>query len=196
MSHQDQNPCPQHGEHHGICWPCADARGRKANAAEAALEAARAEVARMRPVVEAVIMYRQARCEEIVASLRSAEGTVNAIARAYDLDEVNLTSFMHHLSTVRNYCAHHSRLRNREFTFVWSLPTHRPAVLVGNLNHFEGKRLYNTLVMSAYLMDTINPGHHWKHRLGELFLHHPHVKARQMGFPDNWRELPPWRGKR
>ena len=57
MSHQDQNPCPQHGEHHGICWPCADARGRKANAAEAALEAARAEVARMRPVVEAAVGF-------------------------------------------------------------------------------------------------------------------------------------------
>ena len=60
MSHQDQNPCPQHGEHHGICWPCADARGRKANAAEAALEAARAEVARMRPVVEAAVGYDDA----------------------------------------------------------------------------------------------------------------------------------------
>jgi len=37
----------------------------------------------------------------------------NAIAHAYDLDEVNLTSFLHHLSIVRNHCAHHARLWKR-----------------------------------------------------------------------------------
>lgn len=119
----------------------------------------------------------------------------NAIAHIYDMDESILTSFMHHLSIVRNYCAHHSRLWNREFTIDWKLPTHRPTSLPFNLNHTDGKRLYNTLAMLAYLMDTINPGHHWKHRLGDLFQNHPGIRPRFMGFPDNWRDLPLWRGK-
>lgn len=119
----------------------------------------------------------------------------NAIARIYDLDEVNLVSFIHHLSGVRNYCAHHSRLWNREFTFAWIMPTNRPFSLLPNLNRHDGKRLYNTLAMLAYLMDVINPGHHWKKRLGDLFRHHPGVRERFMGFPENWRELPLWRGK-
>lgn len=119
----------------------------------------------------------------------------NAIARIYDLDEVNLASFLHHLSGVRNYCAHHSRLWNREFTFAWVMPTHRPLALLANLNRQDGKRLYNSLAMLAYLMDVINPGHHWKKRLGDLFRHHPSVREKFMGFPENWRELPLWRGK-
>lgn len=128
------------------------------------------------------------------ANLRHS-GDRNAIARVYDLDERILVSFLHHLTIVRNYCAHHSRLWNREFTFTWSLPTGRPFPLLANLNRTETKRIYNTLAMLAYLMDIINPGHYWRERLGELFLHHPSVRPRSMGFPENWRDLPLWRGK-
>ncbi len=117
----------------------------------------------------------------------------NAIASAYGLDEVNLTSFLHHLSIVRNLCAHHSRLWNREFAITWKLPANKPVTLFKNFNALNGKRLYNTLVMLAYLMDCINP-HSWKRRLGGLFDKHPEVPAFAMGFPDDWRDRPIWRG--
>ena len=119
----------------------------------------------------------------------------NAIARSYDMDEVNLVSFLHHLSIIRNTCAHHARLWNREFSFTWKLPKHRPAALVPNFNAQNGKRLYNALVMLAYLMDLMNPGHHWKQRLGDLFHQHPEVQSRFMGFPENWQERSLWQGK-
>ncbi|MFA7061276.1 MAG: Abi family protein, partial [Pedobacter sp.] len=107
----------------------------------------------------------------------------NAIASIYDMDETNLVSFIHNLSVVRNICAHHSSLWNREFSIAWKIPTHRPFALLANLNRNDGKMLYNTLAMLAYLMDILNPGHHWKKRLGDLFLHHPSVKSCTMGFP-------------
>ncbi len=119
----------------------------------------------------------------------------NAIARQYDLDEKNLSSFLHHLSVIRNYCAHHARLWNREFTIAWSLPLHRPSAVVDSLNRRDGKRIYNVLAMLACLMDIINPGHHWKSRLGDLLRRHPGVRPGAMGFPDDWQELPLWRGK-
>lgn len=117
----------------------------------------------------------------------------NAIANVYDLDDVNLTSFLHHLSIVRNLCAHHSRLWNREFAFTWKLPVLKPAFLPENFNALDGKRLYNTLVMLAHLMDSINP-HGWKQRLGALFAKHPDVPVNSLGFPDDWRDRPIWRG--
>jgi len=55
---------------------------------------------------------------------------------------------MHHLSTLRNLCAHHSRLWNREFTFTFKLPRQRPKILIGSLNPKQPRRMYNTLVMS------------------------------------------------
>ncbi len=116
----------------------------------------------------------------------------NAIAHAYDLDEVNLTSFLHHLSIVRNHCAHHARLWNRLFPFAWKLPRKKPADLQANFNQMEGKHLYNTLVMLAYLMDSINQNT-WKQRLTNLFVKHPQVRAQTMGFPDDWQARPIWR---
>lgn len=118
----------------------------------------------------------------------------NAIVKVYGLDEVNLTSFLHHLSIVRNLCAHHARLWNREFVFAWKLPRLKPPELWENFNTEDGKRIYNTLVMLAYLMDRINP-HSWKKRLGILLAKHPEVRERHMGFPDDWLNRPIWYGQ-
>ena len=98
----------------------------------------------------------------------------NRVAHTYDMDEINLVSFLHHISTVRNVCAHHSRLWNREFTFTFKLPRQRPAALVVEMNIQDHgcKRLYNTLVVLAYLMDVTCPGHHWKKRLIALIEEH------------------------
>ncbi len=117
----------------------------------------------------------------------------NAIAEVYGLDEVNLTSFLHHLSIVRNLCAHHARLWNREFAVIWQLPRKKPSELPLNFNTADAdkRKLYNTLVMLAYLMDQINP-HSWKKRLGKLFVKHPEVAERHMGFPEDWRDRPIW----
>lgn len=116
----------------------------------------------------------------------------NAIARRYDMDEINLTSFLHHLSTVRNLCAHHSRLWNREFTFAFRLPSHRPAALVASLNAHDGRRIYNTLTTLAWLLDCISPAHHWKKRLRALLALHG-VDPKPMGFPTGWDETVVWR---
>ncbi len=116
----------------------------------------------------------------------------NGIARRYGLDEVNLVSFLHHLSVVRNHCAHHARLWNRSFPFAWKLPRKKPAGLIDNFNLENSRRLYNTLVMLAYLMDRINPNT-WKVRLNDLFAKYPVVNLRFMGFPEGWRECSVWR---
>ena len=115
----------------------------------------------------------------------------NCIARVYGLDEKNLTSFLHHLSIVRNTCAHHGRLWNREFTFAWKLPERTPANFYRNFNPAAKKRLYNTLVMMAYLMDCINP-HSWKQRLNKIFTNHPEINSTAMGFPGDWTQRPIW----
>jgi len=45
-----------------------------------------------------------------------------AISKNYGIDEVILTSFLHHLTIVRNICAHHGRLWNRRFGFKAKMP--------------------------------------------------------------------------
>jgi len=116
----------------------------------------------------------------------------NAISRVYGLDESILKSFLHHLTIIRNICAHHGRLWNRRFTFAIKLPNY-PNDLSQSLNRNKAdkKSLYNTLVFLKYLMDKINPSHQWDIRLKEL-LESNCINVSAMGFPTDWKSLPVW----
>ncbi|MBE0511397.1 MAG: Abi family protein [Chromatiales bacterium] len=115
------------------------------------------------------------------------------IADSYDLDEKVLQSFLHHINIVRNTCAHHSRLWNRSLTMQMILPDKRPAGLHRSFNRSAAaaKKIYNPLVMLAYMMDRICLAHHFKQKLIELMQHHE-VDQQAMGFPPGWQHLPIW----
>lgn len=116
----------------------------------------------------------------------------NAVARVYGLDERVLTSFLHHLTTVRNHCAHHARLWNREFTVLPRVPTWGDQALLDSLRRDRDRRIYNTLTMIVFLMDRLSPGHHWRRRLLRLLDAHG-VDEQAMGFPPDWSARPLWR---
>jgi abortive infection bacteriophage resistance protein len=82
--------------------------------------------------------------------------TRRAIAAAYGVDEKVLESWLRHLSLVRNTCAHHSRLWNREFTITPLLPRNKPAGLAAQF-HVGSRKLYNALVILLHCMDVIAP---------------------------------------
>ncbi len=114
-----------------------------------------------------------------------------AIAKNYGIDEIVLISFLHHLTIVRNICAHHGRLWNRRFGFQAKMPR-KPKPLQQSLNPEQAKYLYNTLVMLVHFMDIISPDHHWKLRLIALFEKHPIVSHKSMGFLSGWLFYPIW----
>ncbi len=113
------------------------------------------------------------------------------IARPYGVDEQILKSFAHHLTYVRNVCAHHSRLWNREMTVGMKVPV-RPSWLGAAFNPAKPKRIYNTLVMLAYLLDIISPRSQWRANLQAALEQHPRVNLLEMGFPHGWQEAAVW----
>lgn len=115
----------------------------------------------------------------------------NDVAHAYDMDEKNFVSILHHLTVVRNKCAHHSRLWNCEFTVIPKLPRDRPAIVAKSLNRDRERKIYNTLIIIIHLLNTISPGHHWKNSLLGLADNH-RIDMSKMGFPGNFKSLPIW----
>jgi abortive infection bacteriophage resistance protein len=115
----------------------------------------------------------------------------NDIADTYMLKETVLSSFLHHITTVRNICAHHSRLYNRDFTFTMKMPTKGEDLLLKSFSD-STKQVYNTLVMCAYFMDLISPDHQWKQKLTNLIDVYA-VEETKMGFPCDWRDMPIWK---
>lgn len=114
-----------------------------------------------------------------------------AIVEPYGVDEQIIKSFAHHLTYVRNVCAHHSRLWNREMTIGMKIPA-RPEWLAAAFNVEKPKRIYNTLVMLAYMLDVISSRSQWRAELLALLGQHPKVDLAAMGFPAEWRGSPIW----
>jgi abortive infection bacteriophage resistance protein len=80
-----------------------------------------------------------------------------AMAKPYGLDERILVSLVHHLTYVRNICAHHGRLWNKQFTVTMTIPN-SPGSLKLAMNPASSRKLYNTLAMMGYLLKIIAPG--------------------------------------
>jgi abortive infection bacteriophage resistance protein len=115
------------------------------------------------------------------------------IASEFNIDESILSSFMHHLTNVRNLVAHHSRLWNRRLTVTLSIP-YRPKEIAGLFNPQKERNIYNTLVMLGYLLNIMSPGTTWPARVRQLLEENPAVNPVDMGFPLNWKELSSWKG--
>ncbi len=144
------------------------------------------------PLWAAVEIMSLGHLSKWIANLKHGKDR-NRIARSYGMDETILVSFLHHLSIVRNLCAHHSRLWNREFTFTFRLPKRTPAPIVPVINWQAKRKLYNTLAMMIWFLDCICPEHHFRQRLTTLIDTHQ-IDVSAMGFPGGWRELEFWKG--
>lgn len=117
------------------------------------------------------------------------------IAQRYGLQPIDLCKAVHHLTYVRNVCAHHARLWDRVWSIKPQLPAGhhwRPPLLPGN------DRLFVTLLLLRKLLDGVPALQSfvttWHARMS-LHLHHPpgaHGAYARMGLTANWHEHPLW----
>lgn len=115
-----------------------------------------------------------------------------AISKVYGVDEKILVSIAHHLTYVRNICAHHGRLWNKQFTVTMTVPN-APASLKLAMNSEATRKIYNTLVAIGYLIEIVAPGSKWRQRLVGLVDSCELASPSAMGFPENWRDKPFWK---
>lgn len=113
------------------------------------------------------------------------------IARPFGLSEKAYFSFVHHLSTIRNICAHHGRLWNRLFAVRPVLPSQPPA-LAASLVQNADPAMYNTLTIAVHVLTQIDPHQQIGRRLMNLLVRHPTGDLKAMGFPDDWIERETW----
>lgn len=142
-------------------------------------------------VVELMSMGQLSHCYKNLKKRHDAK----AIADNFDLDSKTLQSFLHHLTTLRNHCAHHSRVWNRRFTITIQRPKHKPHDLLQawQSDSIASKKLYNTLIMMVWMLNTIEPEHTWTHRLTSLLNKYGSIDPKNMGFIEGWQQQDIWR---
>ncbi|PKM16719.1 MAG: hypothetical protein CVV12_01190 [Gammaproteobacteria bacterium HGW-Gammaproteobacteria-2] len=112
------------------------------------------------------------------------------IASKYGIPDSHFASWMHALSYVRNVCAHHKRLWNRQMGIKPQLPSRSTAWPHDVL---DNGRLYCILVVLQHMLKVVSPRCHWRDRLFELFDMHPNVPLTAMQIPNGWRTKAIWR---
>jgi abortive infection bacteriophage resistance protein len=116
-----------------------------------------------------------------------------AIAKRFNVPQDKLVSWLHTLTFVRNCCAHHARLWNRELPISpklmrdteWKLPEVLP-----NSHIQPAKRLYPVLLLITHLMKQVSPDSCWVQNFLTLLEKYPEVPLNNMGFPMNWQQHP------
>lgn len=103
-----------------------------------------------------------------------------------------LESWLKALNSIRNICAHHGRLWNRELGIAIKIP-HSDKIKwlsvppqPGNVK-FE-RRVYAILTALQTLLYTVSPHSQWAKRLKDLTDKYPSVPLGNMGMPENWYE--------
>jgi abortive infection bacteriophage resistance protein len=119
-----------------------------------------------------------------------------AIAKYFGLPSFKVTeNVFHGLTIIRNICAHHGRLWNREISPRFSLKyinSMSSMLISGNHQSECDKHLYNYLVIIERLLKATSPNTSWTKKLIELLNTMDNETHTAMRFPDNWQTQKPW----
>ena len=113
------------------------------------------------------------------------------ISSKFNIHDKVLESWLTSLNAVRNICAHHSRLWNRELGY-------KPIIPVKNNNwnkpfRIKNNSIFGILSIINYMLDIIIPSSKWNKRLGTLLTNFPEIPLKDMGFPKDWKKHEVWK---
>jgi abortive infection bacteriophage resistance protein len=122
------------------------------------------------------------------------------IAGFFGLHHTIFTSWLHTLVYVRNICAHHSRLWNREFAIKPEVLQKPQRAWLQKAFDDNNHRTFYFLCILKYLLGAANPTNHFKQKLESLMLKYPNTPIQFMGIPTidrkqliDWKEEALWK---
>ncbi|MDR2863475.1 MAG: Abi family protein [Puniceicoccales bacterium] len=123
------------------------------------------------------------------------------VSRLYGVEEPYLfASWLRNFNYVRNVCAHHCRLWNRNIVEQPRLPQKN---MIPDLRHLTergvkspGSRVYTTLALTTYVLEHMHYHGLWKQSVETLFDKFPICKSVSLdmvGVPQDWKQLTLWK---
>ena len=117
---------------------------------------------------------------------------------AEELGTVNhtyLPSWIQSITQIRNICAHHGRLWNKNLPGKPKLLPNPPCRWIGNVPAAsEYHKLYVHLCCMKYLLNSIDPGNEFSLKLESLLEKYPNIDPNALGLKPNWQNELLWQG--
>jgi abortive infection bacteriophage resistance protein len=115
------------------------------------------------------------------------------VATQFGLPEPVFDSWLLTLNAVRNICAHHGRLWNRELGVKPFIPRINEYPMWHTPVKVNNNRLFSVLTICKWSLDRIAPQSSWPSRVRSLIATSPDIPLASMGFPINWSESSIWK---
>ena len=131
---------------------------------------------------------------KLYGNLKNTIKSKDAIAKEYGaVNHTFLPSWLQSIAQIRNYCAHHSRLWNKNLPGCPKLLPKPPFnwILDAPKQH-EFQKIYVHLCIMKYLLDRIQPDNVFSEKLKTLFKKYPNVDSNALGMKFNWQEELLW----
>lgn len=120
------------------------------------------------------------------------------IADFFDVHHTVFASWLHTLTYIRNICAHHNRLWNRDLAIEPEKLIKPKGVWIDK--RFENnKRIFYFLCVLRYLLLRANPNNRLKQKMEDLFNKYPTIPIKYLGIPSDgkgnlldWNNEPLW----
>lgn len=120
---------------------------------------------------------------------------IAGIASYFGLPPKTFCSWLHAINYVRNICAHHARLWNRDMSIVPErLEFSKKLTWLREPHKARLKKFYYTACILNYLLQTVNPTSPFKTRqIALLDEYKDVVSLTAMGFPKGWKDEEMWK---
>lgn len=135
---------------------------------------------------------------KLYGNLKNTVKSKDIIAAEFGaVNHTYLPSWLQSIAVIRNYCAHHSRLWNRNLPSTVKLLPKPPNPWIREVDNIpkqhEFSKLYVHMCLMRYLLNTILPHNNFSTRLNELFIKYPNVDPNALGMKPKWQEEPLWK---
>jgi len=140
------------------------------------------------------ITVEQMTMGKTVTFFRGCEGRIQKeIAAWFNIPDLVFTSWLRTLNEVRNVCAHHGRLWNRELGNNFLLPSMHKYPEWHTPYRVPQNKMFGVLTVLNYLMKVTAPTSGWCNRLNILLSEYNDIPKAWMGFIDGWETGPLWK---
>lgn len=131
---------------------------------------------------------------KLYGNLHNSIKSKDLIAKEFGtVNHTFLPSWLQSISQIRNYCAHHSRLWNKNLPGRPKLLPNPPYNWISDVpKELEFQYLYIHLCCMKYLLNIVQPENHFKQRLHDLFSKYPNVDPNALGMKEKWELEPLW----
>jgi abortive infection bacteriophage resistance protein len=148
---------------------------------------------RFPPAWKTLEMTSMGSLSKLYGNLKHTVKAKDIIAKEYGaVNHTYLPSWLQSIAQIRNYCAHHSRLWNKNLPGSPKMLSKPPNAWMED-PPTDHNKLYMHLCIMRYLLNVIVPENSFNTKLNELMNRYPNVDPNAIGFKENWTNEALWK---